>query len=390
MTKNDSKNWIDENIPADYEGPLCLDMEGDWWGVFDTSNQTVMDTVVDFYIEGLEYAQSLRPNAKIGYWGLPKKSHTKDTSITADVSRLLQASTGLFPDVYDMNPIGNGSGRLQRHIETAMEMVNGKVPVYVQASPRYKADNGQFSELHTIDEFMRDQVDAALVAVWTDENGQNHRIQGVALWDAYVYFWWYTENWSMLGNQTRKSMFNELDEYHVAILERMKESVDAYAVQTVASDSQTSDDDSASEQKTTTVIAKTTSSSSTDTTTQNNSSLLVANSQQQSRVIQEVKTTTQVMSTTDAYQSSATSYRVAQRVWKSASRKFASVKTRYPKGSKQYKKALEEYREARNNMRAQSSSYRSTRSTYSAARAQQNSANATFSQSNSTAMLSSN
>jgi len=350
----------------------------------------VMDAAIDFYIEGLEYAQSLRPDAKIGYWGLPKKSQTTETSTTADVSRLLQASTGLFPDVYDMNPIGNGSTRLRKHIEKAMEMVNGQVPVYVQASPRYKADNGQYSELHTIDEFMRDQVDAALAAVWTDENGQDHRIQGVALWDAYVYFWWYTENWSMLDNDTRKEMFNELDEYHVAILERMKESVDSYAVQTVVSDSQISDDDSVSEQKTTTVVAKTSSSSSANTSTQNNSLLLVAKSQQQSRLIQEVNPATQVISTTDAYQSSATTYRIAQRAWKTASRKFASAKTRYPKGSRQYKKALEEYREALNNMRAQSSSYQSSRSNYSAARAQQNTANATFSQSNSTAMVASN
>ena len=206
------KNWIDE---------------GDWWSQFDTSSQAAMDVVIDFYIEGLEYAQSLRPNAKIGYWGLPKKSHTKETSTTASVVRLLEASTALFPDVYDHNPTGNGSVRLQRHIETTIEMVQGQVPVYVQASPRYKLQGGQYDQLHTVEEFMRDQVDAALAAVWTDADGTEHRITGISMWDAYVYYWWYTENWTTLDSSTQKAMWDELDAYHVELLGHMKNSVDA-------------------------------------------------------------------------------------------------------------------------------------------------------------------
>ncbi|MEE2912805.1 MAG: hypothetical protein VX436_03275 [Planctomycetota bacterium] len=221
------KNWIDENIPEDYTGPICLDMEGEWWSKFDTSSQAAMDVVIDFYIEGLEYAQSLRPNAQIGYWGLPKKSHTKATSTTASVVRLLKASTALFPDVYDFNPTGNGANRLRDHVATAIGMVEGQVPVYVQASPRYKLQGGQYDNLHTVEEFMHDQVDAALAAVWTDANGTEHRIAGISIWDAYVYFWWYTNNWTSLDQETQKAMWDELDAYHTELLGHMKVSVDA-------------------------------------------------------------------------------------------------------------------------------------------------------------------
>ena len=228
------KNWIDENISEDYTGPICLDMEGDWWSQFDTSSQAAMDVVIDFYIEGLEYAQSLRPNAKIGYWGLPKKSHTKATSTTASVVRLLQASTAIFPDVYDHNPTGNGANRLRDHVATAIEMVEGQVPVYVQASPRYKLQGGQYDNLHTVEEFMHDQVDAALAAVWTDAEGTEHRIAGISMWDAYVYFWWYTNNWTSLDRETQKAMWDELDAYHVELLGHMKTSVDAAYAEAVA------------------------------------------------------------------------------------------------------------------------------------------------------------
>jgi len=221
------KNWLDDNFPADYDGPICLDMEGEWWGKFDTSSQNLMDHVMDFYVEGLEYAQSLRPNAKIGYWGLPKKSHTKQNSTTASVERLLKASTGLFPDVYENNPTGNDSVRLQAHIETVIEMVDGQIPVYVQASPRYKIQSGIYNQLHTVEEFIRDQIDSALAAVWTDADGTEHRIAGIAIWDAYCYFYYYNENWHSLDNETRKAMWDELDAYHVELLTQMKISVDA-------------------------------------------------------------------------------------------------------------------------------------------------------------------
>ena len=195
----------------------------------------------------MEYAQSLRPNAKIGYWGLPKKSHTKVDSTTASVVRLLKASTAIFPDVYDFNPVANGSTRLQRRIEKSIEMVEGQVPVYVQASPRYKLQGGQYDKLHTVEEFMRDQVNSSLAAVWTDADGTEHRIAGISIWDAYCYTFYYNENWNSLDNETRKAMWDELDAYHLELLTQMKISVDTANVAALVQTSEASQVEEASQ-----------------------------------------------------------------------------------------------------------------------------------------------
>ena len=106
FTEEDKENfaaWLDVSVPADYDGPICLDLEGEWWPMLDSQNQAVVDVALNFYLEGLEYAQSLRPNAKIGFWGLPKKSHTNPEISTASIQRLLDACTAIFPEVYENN-----------------------------------------------------------------------------------------------------------------------------------------------------------------------------------------------------------------------------------------------------------------------------------------------
>lgn len=228
--KNKFRLWMDANVPADYDGPLCLDLEGQWWSVLDSSNQAVMDTAIDFYIEGLEYAQSLRPNAKIGYWGIPKKSHSKTNSTTASIDRLLQAQTGLFPDVYEYNPGANDAKRLEERVEKCMQMVNGEIPVYAVTFPRYSNGSG-LSEFHTQGEFQRDQVQSTLDAVWTDANGKDHRVNGVALWDAYVFVAMYTEGWSEMTNEARKALWNDVDSFHVECLKDMKSCVETACAQ---------------------------------------------------------------------------------------------------------------------------------------------------------------
>ncbi len=219
--------WIEENIPTDYTGPICLDMEGQWWSMWNTGSQDVMDVIIDYYIEGLQYAQSLRPNAKIGYWGLPKKSHTSATSQTASVQRLVEASTALFPDVYEWNPGNDDSVWIERHVRNTIELSKGQVPIYVQASPRYRDSETQKMVLHTQEEFIHDQVNSALNAVWTDENGNEHRICGVSMWDAYSYVASQTQGWSLLDNESRKALWNDLDSFHLNLLVCTKTCIDA-------------------------------------------------------------------------------------------------------------------------------------------------------------------
>ncbi len=327
--KEKFRNWLDANVPADYDGPLCLDMEAQWWPLFDTSNQAVMDATIDYYIEGLEYAQSLRPNAKIGYWGLPKKSNTKENSTTASIDRLLKASTAIFPDVYDFNPIANGSDRLRRHVEKTMEIVEGQVPVYVQASPRYKNEQGQYTELHTVDEFMRDQVDAALAAVWTDANGTEHRIAGVGLWDAYVYYWWYEENWTNIDNSVRNAMWEELDSYHVELLKRMKASVDAA-------------DAAAEERKT---LAQQQNDAAQEAAAQEAAQaaaeLRAQQQRKQARLLRRLNNTkTKLARSSKSYRKQARTFRSKRNSWNKSSRSYRTAKRSYNKSRSQYKRAI--------------------------------------------------
>ena len=361
------RDWLDANVPQDYDGPLCLDMEGQWWSLFNTSNQTVMDVAIDFYIEGIEYAQAQRPNAKIGYWGLPKKAHTKETSTTADVSRLLKACTALFPDVYDHSPLGNGSSFRQYHIETAMEMVDGKVPVYVQASPRYPDTNNQYTQLHTVEEFMRDQIDSSLAAVYTDADGKEHRIAGVSLWDAYGYFWRYTENWTMLEADVQKSICDELDAYHVTLLAEMKLSVDvAYA----ASQERLDEATPASTQMVTSSNEEIATAKETAI-----ASLKIQKQQEQSQLVRTIRSlNTSMVATTSSYKKSASSYRSARNNWSKARRTFSRTARKFGRNSSQYKKAYATYKTARNEMQSASKEYQEDRNEFKSARASMNQA----------------
>jgi hypothetical protein len=212
--------WMDENISADYDGPLVLDMEGQWWHDMETvSNQEEMDVIVDFYIEGLEFAQSLRPNAKIGYWGLPKKHRTKQDYEGPNLERLLLAQGAVFPDTYENNVGGNDYERLSQHVSDTIRIVDGRIPVYPQLSPRFK-QSGMVSYCgqHEDDEILRDQVSAILDASWEAVDGTVCGVAGLAMWDAYIYAKnCYEDDWYALGDEEVSAMWDGIDEWHLGL-----------------------------------------------------------------------------------------------------------------------------------------------------------------------------
>ena len=360
MSEQDKENfviWLDATIPADYDGPLCLDLEGQWWSMLDTSSQTVMDLVINTYLEQLEYAQSLRPNAKIGFWGLPKKSHTNPSFQTASIDRLLDACTAIFPDVYEHNPGGNDASRLQLHVERAISMINGEVPVYAQTFPRYKEDGGNRNFFHTQDEFLRDQVQPALDAVWTDASGTEHRVNGVSFWDAYSYVAMYTDGWSEMAMEDRKAVWDEVDYLHVDFLQGMKVLVDAAVEATHQRIASAKESDS---QQAVDIAV---------TTMQNEQKV------QQSRLVRQVATTQATYkAVTSSFHSSARSYQSARSAWSQAKRAFTTAKRKYRKGSSQYKRAQSEFRQARREMQAVAKDYQEEREEYKNARALMNQA----------------
>ena len=60
------KQWMDENVPADYTGPVCLDMEGQWWSLLSTPSQTVMDHAID--VGGLDRQPCATENLHLRGW----------------------------------------------------------------------------------------------------------------------------------------------------------------------------------------------------------------------------------------------------------------------------------------------------------------------------------
>ena len=66
------------------------------------------NATVNFYLQGLEIAEKMRPLAKFGYWGLPKQGMTPDAAGTYKygrayhlIARLLNRSAAIFPDTYE-------------------------------------------------------------------------------------------------------------------------------------------------------------------------------------------------------------------------------------------------------------------------------------------------
>jgi hypothetical protein len=355
------KNWLDAQVPADYDGPICLDMEGTWWNMLNTSNQTVMDNVVAFYVEGLEYAKSLRPNAKIGYWGLPKKQYTsQDPTERASIERLLLASTGIFPDVYEYQPNSDDASRLQSHVEACIELVNGEIPVYVQAFPRYKSGPGTPLEYHTQEEFLHDQVQAALDAVWTDANGMEHRINGVALWDAYFYAASQTDGWSEMNSAERKLIWDDIDQTHIDLLTGMKSIVDVAA-------------EEASQRRELAQQQQEEAQEAAEAAAQ----AAAEREEQRAQFVEQLSLANALLlSRTSSYTSKARSYRKSRKSWSKSKRALSKAKRKYSKGSKKYKSALAKMKKARKKAKRAARTYRAKRSQYLAARAAVNTAQA--------------
>ena len=349
--------WIDANVPADYDGPICMDMEGQWWNMWHTESQEVMDTVIDFYIEGLEYAQSLRPNAKIGYWGIPRRKHTSPNSTTASVVRLLEASTGLFPDVYEWNPGHDDSAWIERHVRTTIEMVQGQVPVFVQTSPRHRS-NGGVMVLHTIEEYLHDQVHGSLAAVWTDQNGNEHRIAGIAMWDAYFYSWQAAPHWSQLNNKERKAIFNELDEYHRTALEAMKACIDAVTGVAQAQAEAAAQVQAAAAEAAAQAQAQAAAEAAA-------AELRAERKRQRSRLVRRLNSErTKIRRASSSYRKSAKQYKTERNSYKKNRRSFISARNAYKSALKSWRTTSKSFSQQRRSYRTSRNTWRSTVKTW--------------------------
>ncbi len=194
--------WVHTYLPRDYCGPVVMDYEQPWWKELlakDISPER-LQMILSVYIEGMQVAKNVQPSAQWGYWGLPALRNTSSRWIEQGLSLepLINQCNALYPDVYNCTPGKDKTELAQKHISKVLEQAAGRIPVYVFASVRYCGPEVDHSEFVPDEIFLR-QVNAALKATWVDENGAQHRVRGIILWDAYGFS--PEENWEELDRK---------------------------------------------------------------------------------------------------------------------------------------------------------------------------------------------
>ncbi len=182
--------WVSQNIPQNYNGPVALDYERPWWDELkaETITQERLNQIISVYVQGLEIATSIRPEAQWGYYGLPTLRNTQQSWLNQGLSLepLIKSSRALYPYIYNCTPEKNVTKRIEKHVSEVLREARGTIPVYVFISPTYCGQNKEERFPIPDEVFLRD-ANAAMKAKWTDEHGIQHRIRGIVLWDGYKY-----------------------------------------------------------------------------------------------------------------------------------------------------------------------------------------------------------
>ena len=183
------KKWIDATIPENATGPAVMDYEQPWWDELSarTLDPDELDRIQAIYIDGLAEAKSLRPKLQWGYWGLPTMRNVSKgwSEQGLSIEPLMQASGALYPSAYDCAP-GDNADEFRRHIERVLKANKDERPVIVFLNMRFCGQNKDRSKFIPLDELL-ENAHAVLNATWTDPEGTVHHVDGIALWDAYIW-----------------------------------------------------------------------------------------------------------------------------------------------------------------------------------------------------------
>ena len=212
--------WVREHLAIDYCGPIVMDYEHPWWK--ELSAKTIMPDrlkeILSVYTKGIRVAREVLPSAQWGYWGLPLHRSTGKKWLEQghSLDPLISNCAALYPDIYDSNKDGDGSVLAEKHISKVLEQAGGRIPVYVFMSPRYTGQGGDRSFFIPDAAFLK-QANAAMKAIWIDENGVRHKIQGLILWDTYKF--------------SPKNEWKELDRKHKHYFELLQALVNAWSTE---------------------------------------------------------------------------------------------------------------------------------------------------------------
>ncbi|MHC4948795.1 MAG: hypothetical protein ACYTG1_11120, partial [Planctomycetota bacterium] len=204
--------WLDEFVPADFSGPICLDYEHPFNVELNLPAMapTRLAEILEVYEEVLDHAQAQRSVAKWGFWNIPMRRHLSEgwAAQGLSVTGLLEQCDAIFPAPYDCQPDVDDGPAFQQYISDALEAVQGERPVYVFLNVRYCAQNDGYQSIIPAPVILSN-AESCLLASWTAPDGQVHRPAGLVLWDCYCY--------------APESTWGDIDVMHAALLTGMHE-----------------------------------------------------------------------------------------------------------------------------------------------------------------------
>ena len=143
------RDAIRRMVPTTYTGPVCLDWEGramDY--LVGPTTPVLFSRTVAEYVKAAEIFKSMRPSAKVGFYGLPARPyHVQDELAVHQRAMALKPIINkvdhVYPSVYSMYALGEQFFLPSENIEyvrdtvaLALELADGK-PVFAYVWPRY-------------------------------------------------------------------------------------------------------------------------------------------------------------------------------------------------------------------------------------------------------------
>jgi hypothetical protein len=193
------QEYFDDWVPANYDGPLCLDWEGTAAHYLVGNNLELRERTVQQFVIALNAARQLRPSAKVGMYGLPIREYWNRNQAWRDrehsFAPIYNASDCVFPSVYDLykngeSPFHNAEMDItyvREMVEMALEMSQGK-PVYPFVWPRFHTSNPESGfELIPVAELK------SHAAAIFDGDYQGDRADGLVWWGGDQWFYSYSQ-----------------------------------------------------------------------------------------------------------------------------------------------------------------------------------------------------
>jgi len=180
-------NWekiatnLDNECTPGYNGVICLDWEGNFFEALkEGPSGALFQSAMNQGVALLNFVRSKRPNAKVGFYGIPSIRWDVEPSA---LQPLFNASDVFLPSGYlsSRYSYAQNKERVVTNMQLALELANGK-PVLMYHWPRVAPKGGPGLEMAIIE---REQlIDYIATTFSVEVNGR--RAAGVCIWDNTV------------------------------------------------------------------------------------------------------------------------------------------------------------------------------------------------------------